>query len=92
MIDYKKAYYYIICLIAFFVLFWGIIDFGSATVSYISNNNIRSKGAEQSQSLDDFYQGKMIRERMGDSLVRIIIAGGVFIFCRKKTAQFEGGA
>lgn len=88
MLNYKKIYYYSISLIAFFVLFWGCIDFGSASLSYLFNQG--SLEPKESQ-LDEYYSKKMGQERLGDSLIRIIIAGGVFFFSRKKTEEEEGG-
>lgn len=92
MIDYKKAYYYVICLMAFFVLLWGTIDFGSASTSYFLTKQASDFSEEkQDRPLDEYYQKKMVQERLGDSLVRILVAGGIFIFCRKKVNGLEGG-
>ena len=87
MIDYKKAYYYIICLIAFFVLLWGTIDLRSAGVSYISNKHYNVPDEKDSRVLDEYYQRKMVKERFGDSLIRILIAGGIFVYSRKKAEK-----
>ncbi|MFC1495993.1 hypothetical protein ACFL52_01100 [Candidatus Margulisiibacteriota bacterium] len=89
-IDYKKTYYYIATLIAFFILFWGAIDLLSALSSFTINDLDKAKTPQQQkQPIDDYYQGKMTRERMSDSLVRVLVAGSVFIYCRKKIDTLE---
>jgi len=41
------------------------------------------------QSLDVYYQKKMLYDRLSDSLARIVIAGLVFAYCRNKVNQLE---
>ena len=92
--DIKKIYYYIICLAALFVFFWGIIDLSGSVVGL---STARPLGAslgqalppspESDQSLDVYYQKKMLYDRLSDSLARIIVAGLVFAYCRSKVNQ-----
>lgn len=90
MFDYKRLYYYVITTIAFFVLLWGSIDFSSAGLSFVLGNQVMS-AEKDSQPLDEYYSKKMVQERLGDSFVRIMIGGGVFLFCKKKIEDLEGG-
>lgn len=94
--DLKKAYYYIICLVALFVLFWGAVDLTSATAglsmskSSVSLDSMSPTPApEGEQPLDVYYQKKMLYDRLSDSLARIVIAGLVFFYSRKKADQLE---
>ncbi len=90
--DLKKAYYYIICLVALFVLFWGLVDLSGALAGMSTSRLAPSlepslPGAGESaseQSLDMYYQKKMLGDRLADSLARIIIAGAVFAYARIK--------
>lgn len=101
--DLKKIYYYIICLITFFVLMWGIVDIVSATlsltifkaesVSLESAPGVEGMFAERGGAaeplIEDYYQRRMIYDRMGDSLARIVIAGAIFAYARWKIFKFE---
>lgn len=92
-LDYKKIYYYTICLITFFVLLWGTIDLSSAVASLtILKPTIIKEIPEEkiSEGLEDAYQQKMLFDRLGDSLARIVIAGIIFAYSRKKIADIEG--
>ena len=88
--DLKKAYYYIICLVALFVLFWGLVDLSGALVGLSTSRLSPSldqppPGTAETpseQSLDMYYQRKMLSDRLADSLARIIIAGAVFAYSR----------
>jgi hypothetical protein len=93
--DVKKAYYYLICLVALFVLFWGLVDLTSGAVGLTL-----AKGAgisasqpapviagDSEQSLDVYYQKRMLYDRLSDSLARIVFAGLVFAYCRTKAEK-----
>jgi len=92
--DLKKAYYYIICLVALFVLFWGAVDLSSSVVGLSTTRPIGASlgqnlppSPESDQSLDIYYQKKMLYDRLSDSLARIVVAGLVFAYCRRKVDQ-----
>ncbi|MBN3033123.1 MAG: hypothetical protein JW873_03415 [Candidatus Saganbacteria bacterium] len=92
----QRAYYYIICLVALFVLFWGLVDLSGATVGLVmtrgtafSVNQPAAPFADNEQSLDVYYQKKMLYDRLSDSLARIIFAGLVFAYCRGKVTKLE---
>lgn len=97
--DYKKVYYYLICLVALFVLFWGLVDLSGAAVglTMIKNPSITldqagpmgSSDKASEQYLDLFYQRKMLFDRLSDSLARIIVAGLVFGYSRSKVNKLE---
>ena len=98
--DLKKAYYYIICLTALFVLFWGVVDLASSSVGLIG-----LRGGSPSISLppatdqvapdkgdqlfDTYYQQKMLYDRFWDSLARVIIAGAIFLYSRVTVNKLE---
>lgn len=90
--DLKKAYYYIICLAALFVLMWGVVDLASASFGLIG-----SRGSaitlpvekEGEASLDSYYQRKMLYDRLTDSLARVIFAGLVFAYSRVQVSRLE---
>ena len=95
--DLKKAYYYLICLVALFVLFWGIVDLSGSVIGLSTTRPIGAAleqaappSPEGDQSLDVYYQKKLLYDRLSDSLARIIIAGLVFAYCRNKVKQLEG--
>lgn len=104
-LDHKKVYYYVICVMAFFVLMWGGIDFASSSVGLININlsaasysNVQAEGAEVvpqekgDQFFDLYYQKKMLSDRFWDSLVRLIISGAIFIYCRRQIVKMEAAA
>jgi hypothetical protein len=92
----KKAYYYVICLVALFVLFWGVVDLSGSVIGLSTARPIGSALGQAAppspddQSLDVYYQKKMLYDRLSDSLARIIISGLVFVYCRKKADRLEG--
>jgi hypothetical protein len=96
--NFKKLYYYVLCIMAFFVLMWGAIDLASATFGLIGLKGAAPPAIESQsllpdkgeQGLDSFYQSKMLYDRLWDSLARVIIAGGIFIYCRKAAEKAEG--
>ena len=97
--DLKKAYYYIICLTALFVLFWGIVDLSSSTIGLVANRDSTPQLDQPSPApadsdtgpfLESYYQKKMLYDRLWDSLARIVVSGAVFAVCRLKVAKLEG--
>lgn len=97
--DLKKVYYYIICLTALFVFFWGVVDLTSAVIGLSSVRTLGvsigqaqnvSPEKETEQYMDAYYQKKMLYDRLADSLARIIISGIVFGYSRIKVNQLEG--
>jgi hypothetical protein len=93
--DFKKAYYYVICLAALFVLMWGVVDLASASIG-LSTARLPSTSMggsspekESEPTLDIYYQRKMLYDRLFDSLARIVVSGLVFTFCRFKVDRLE---
>jgi hypothetical protein len=88
--DPKKVYYYIICLVALLVLFWGAVDLTSSLIGLAGARPTHSPSiGEGDQSMDLYYQKKMLYDRLSDSLARIIIAGLVFGYSRIKINRLE---
>lgn len=91
----EKIYYYIICLLAFFVLMWGAIDFISAGTTYLTTPDLPAspqsqQGLERAEvNFDAYYQKKVSQDRVYDSLARIFVSGLVLAFCRYKIAKME---
>ncbi|MFA6549107.1 MAG: hypothetical protein WCT39_04165 [Candidatus Margulisiibacteriota bacterium] len=99
--NFKKLYYYVLCIMAFFVLMWGAIDLTSTTFGLVGLKGSSQMSAPPTESqafspdkgeqgLDAFYQSKMLYDRLWDSLARVLIAGGIFIYCRKAVEKVEG--
>ena len=98
----KKAYYYIICLISFFVLMWGVVDLLSSSTGLVGlQQTTIAPTADQPESLsgekgeqyfDAYYQKKMLYDRFWDSLARIIVTGLIFSYARIKVHQLEKAA
>lgn len=86
--DLKRIYYYIISLTALFVLFWGLVDFSSASLGLLTARIPPAFSAapdkETEPALDIYYQKKMLSDKLVDSLARILVSGLVFAYCRKK--------
>ena len=99
-LDFKRIYYYAICIMAFFVLMWGTIDLASTSMGLY---NIRGAGSSLSappgeaplpaekgeQFFDAYYQKKMLYDRLWDSLSRILIAGIIFGYYRYTVNKLE---
>lgn len=99
-LDIKRIYYYVICVMAFFVLMWGMVDLASTSMGLY---NIRGAGSSLSapsggaslpaekgeQFFDAYYQKKMLYDRLWDSLSRILIAGIIFGYCRYTVNKLE---
>ena len=100
----KTIYSYVICLIAFVILLWGVVDVLSASISLVTakaqpvsfenmppeGGNFPSgdiKGIEP--SIEDYYQKRMVLDRVGDSLARILVSGAVFWFFSQKLKSAE---
>ncbi len=101
----KQIYYYVLCLISLIILLWGVVDIVSATASMIvlkpssssyepvppegtlSGGDI--KGMEP--SIEDYYQRRMVFDRMGDSFARILVSGIVFGYFSMKLKSAEKG-
>lgn len=104
-LDHKKTYYYVICVMAFFVLMWGAIDLTSSSIGLVSVNpsspalTAPDEGAGEvvppekgDQIFDAYYQKKMLQDRFFDSLARLIISGAIFVFCRRKIDRLDSAA
>ena len=48
----EKIYFYIICLLTFFVLLWGAIDFVSAGITYLTTPALSAATPQSQQSLE----------------------------------------
>ena len=100
----KKVYYYVICTFTLFILMWGTVDVASSIISFFvfrppdisMDSPTASKGNVPSDAkgmtdpfVDDYYQSRMIFDRMGDSLARMIVAGSLFAFFSLKIKEME---
>jgi len=99
-LDLKRVYYYVICVMAFFVLMWGVVDLGSSAVSLLSvklsNTTVDLPAGEApattekgEQFFDTYYQSKMLTDRLWDSLGRILVSGLIFGYCRFTVNKLE---
>lgn len=102
----KKVYYYVICAVTLFVLMWGAVDVVSAifSMTIFKSPAISMDGSSGPQTemggdgktpaggaaFEDYYQSRMVFDRVGDSLARILIAGGIFIYASLKIKELEG--
>jgi hypothetical protein len=103
-----KIYYYLICLLTFFVLLWGTIDVVSMTGNYLFSK-VSSSSVGQPSSMDsgelgagrsgelpfeDYYQKRVLFDRIIDGFARILVSGAIFVYARRKVAKLEetGGA
>lgn len=91
--ELKKAYYYIICLAAAFILAWGIVDLSSSIAGLFTNRvpsvstlstSPSSPDKESEPYMETYYQKKMLYDRLWDSLARIVVAGVIFAYSRSK--------
>ncbi len=99
----KKSYYYVICAITLFVLMWGAIDVVSSIVSYvvfrppeIAIDSPTAPGSLPSEAkgaiepfIDEYYQSKMIFDRLGDSIARILVSGAIFAYFSFRLKELE---
>lgn len=99
-LDLKKVYYYVICLMAFFVLMWGLVDvvsssagllnIGAVSVSLSAPAPDAALSPEKGEALfDSYYQKKMLLDRLWDSLARVLVAGLIFVYCRITVNKLE---
>jgi len=98
MLDIKKLYYYVICVIALFVLLWGVVDLTSSSVSLVGLRNAAVSSADAplspdkgDQMFDAYYQKKMMQDRLWDSLARILVSGVVFAYFRMTANKLDKG-
>ena len=88
--DFKKAYYYIICLITFFVLMWGLVDFASTSIHLVSGRMLTTpQGMDKEPNLDEYYQRRVTEDRLYDSLARILVSGLIFAYAKFRINQLE---
>lgn len=100
----KKCYYYVICALTFFILMWGAIDVVSSLVSVVvfrppqlaAESPTSSKDAYSSESkgagepyIDEYYQNRMIFDRLGDSIARILVSGAIFAYFSFRLKEME---
>ena len=99
----KQIYYYVVCLVSLVILLWGVVDVLSSTVSLIAFKPSMTsyepmpsgeglpggdiKGVEP--SIEDFYQKRMVLDRVGDSFARILVSGLVFGYFSLKLKGLE---
>jgi hypothetical protein len=100
----KKVYYYVVCAVTLFVLMWGTVDvissilsitiFKSPSVSLEAPSGPQSgaegKGGAAEPFFDEYYQGRMAFDRIGDSVARIIVAGIIFAYAGFRIRELEG--
>lgn len=90
-LDFKKIYYYIICLIAFFVIMWGAIDTLSATISLINVKLTQVTLPTTGEiPFDQYYQNKMSWDRLFDALSRLLVASVFFAYAKLRLNKLEG--
>ncbi|MFC1560197.1 hypothetical protein ACFLZ2_05530 [Candidatus Margulisiibacteriota bacterium] len=100
----KKTYYYVICAVMLLILLWGAIDVASSVISYVVfrppavelESPTSTKGGMPQEVkgsvepfIDEYYQSRMIFDRLGDSLARLIVAGLVFGYFSYKLKEME---
>ena len=99
----KKGYYYVICAITLLMLMWGTMDVASSIISYMvfrppevtlesptapKGMQPEVKGAVE-PFIDDYYQSRMIFDRLGDSIARILVAGALFAYFSFRLKEME---
>lgn len=97
----KKMYYYVICGITLFILLWGAVDVVSSVLSITifkgpsigldmpGAPGVEGK-ADAQPAMDEYYQGRMAMDRIGDSTARLLVAGCVFLYTSMKVKELEG--
>lgn len=100
----KKIYYYVICVVTLFVLMWGTVDVISSVLSITifkppsisleapggPQSAAEGKGGVAEPSFDEYYQGRMAFDRIGDSIARILVAGIIFTYAGYRIRELEG--
>ena len=91
-IDFKKLYYYIICLITFFVLMWGMVDLVSASMSLATFKVLPVISAEKEidPNFEAYYQKRMSLDRIMDALSRMLVSGAIFAYGKMRLKKLEG--
>jgi hypothetical protein len=101
--EIKKIYQYIICLISLLIIMWGAVDSASAVLALLlpkssydvsmKNNVSTSPGAKNQEAvIDEFYQKRIMYDRLSDGLARIIMPACFFIYFSLKIKESERGA
>jgi hypothetical protein len=97
----RKVYYYVICAATLFILLWGAVDVVSSVLSITifkgpsvgldmpSATGGEGKAAAEPM-IDEYYQGRMAMDRIGDSSARLIVAGCMFLYASFKVRELEG--
>jgi hypothetical protein len=93
-VDLKRAYYYLICLAALFFLFWGAVDLTSSASGLLFNRGgapavDQVAGQPSEQYLEAYYSKKIMLDRLWDGAARVIFAGAVFLYCRRRADGTE---
>lgn len=98
-LDIKKIYYYVICVMAFFVLMWGVVDLTSTSIGIYSIQGISLSPSSPAESqppaekgeqfFDAYYQKKMLYDRFWDSMARVLISGIIFLYFRFSANRLE---
>ncbi|MBU0573738.1 MAG: hypothetical protein KKH83_04605 [Candidatus Margulisbacteria bacterium] len=89
----KKIYYYVICLITFFVIMWGAIDAVSSSFSLYMVKSQQSIVPDKGEiPFDLYYQNKMSQDRLFDSVSRVVIASLFFAYAKWRLNKLEGKA
>ena len=98
-LDLKRVYYYVICVMAFFVLMWGVVDLSSSSLGIYNLQNAPAVSMptddsslspdKSEQFFDTYYKQKMLYDRFWDSLARIVVAGLIFVYCRFTVNRLE---
>ena len=102
-LDLKRVYYYVICVMAFFVLMWGVVDLTSSSIGLYNlrgteitvseiEGDIPMAPEKGEQFFDTYYQKKMLSDRFWDSLARIVVGGLIFAYCRFTVNKLEKAA
>jgi len=100
----KKVYYYVVCAVTLFVLMWGTVDVISSILSITifkspsvsleapsgSQSGAEGKGGAAEPFFDEYYQGRMAFDRIGDSVARIIVVGIIFAYAGFRIRELEG--
>jgi hypothetical protein len=99
----KKVYYYVICAVTLLILTWGLIDVTSAVLSITifkapsisleapsgPQSAAEGKGGVPEPSFDEYYQGRMLIDRIGDSIARVIVSGLIFAYAGYRIRELE---
>ena len=100
----KKVYYYVVCAVTLFVLMWGMVDIVSSVLSVTifkapsvsleapagPQSGAEGKGGAAEPFFDEYYQGRMALDRIGDSIARIIVSALLFTYAGYRIRELEG--